>query len=145
MLRFESGVVGTFIFSDNSPSPWNFEAGTGENPTIPKVEDAGGFYTILGEQASLSVPDLTRWSYDEAPGKEEVKEKGWERILKREKLEVRTEDVPFDLQLSHFVKVVRGIEEPNCSGDDALRALGTCQAIKQAVLWGDGMPIKTLM
>ncbi|KAF7956193.1 hypothetical protein EAE96_005113 [Botrytis aclada] len=37
ILRFESGVVGTFLLSDAVPFPWNFEAGTGENPTIPQV------------------------------------------------------------------------------------------------------------
>ncbi|CAG8979703.1 hypothetical protein HYALB_00003934 [Hymenoscyphus albidus] len=142
MMRFASGVVGSFVFSDNSPSPWNFEAGTGENPLIPKVEAADGFYRVLGEKGSLSVPGLTRWSYDEVPGKEEHVEKGWGRVLKKEKLEVRVEDVPFDLQLNHFVEVVRGTEEPCCSGEDALRALKVCQAIKMATKNDDGYPIK---
>lgn len=145
LLQFENGIVGTFVFSDNVPSPWNFEAGTGENPMIPKVEEAGGFYRVLGEKGSLSVPDLTRWSYDDVPGREEGKEKGWERVLMREKLEVRREDVPFDLQLSHFVGVVRGREEPSCSGGDALRALRVCEAIKVAVGKGDGCPIRIPM
>ncbi|CAG8949564.1 hypothetical protein HYFRA_00007797 [Hymenoscyphus fraxineus] len=99
MMRFASGVVGSFVFSDNSPSPWNFEAGTGENPLIPKVEAADGFYRVLGEKGSLSVPDLTRW-------------------------------------------MVRGAEDPNCSGEDALRALKVCQAIKMAIKNDDGYPIK---
>lgn len=42
IFRFESGVVGTFVVSDAAPSPYNFEAGTGENPTIPKVEKERG-------------------------------------------------------------------------------------------------------
>jgi predicted dehydrogenase len=37
LLRFASGVVGTFVLSDNAPSPYNFESGTGENPTMPKT------------------------------------------------------------------------------------------------------------
>ena len=63
ILRFTSSVVGTFILSDSVASPWSFESGTGENPTIPQVEKedgAGGFYRIMGTKASLSVPDLTR-------------------------------------------------------------------------------------
>ena len=64
LMRFESGIVGTFILSDSVPSPWNFEAGTGENPTIPKVENGGGFYRVMGTKGSLSVPDSERWSYD---------------------------------------------------------------------------------
>ncbi|OOF97549.1 hypothetical protein ASPCADRAFT_206372, partial [Aspergillus carbonarius ITEM 5010] len=69
-LRFESGVVGTFVVCDGTPAPWSFEVGTGENPLIPRVggQDGegygGGFYRVLGTRGALSVPDLKRWSYD---------------------------------------------------------------------------------
>ena len=33
-LAFENGAVGTITFADTTPSPWGFEAGTGENPNI---------------------------------------------------------------------------------------------------------------
>ncbi|KAF8855035.1 NAD(P)-binding protein [Acephala macrosclerotiorum] len=104
LLRFESGVVGTFVLSDNVPSPWNFEMGTGENPLIPKVEKedgAGGFYRIMGTEGSLSVPDLTVWKGD------------WWEGIKREVLTVDKDAVPFDKQIEHFVGVVRGDVEPS--------------------------------
>jgi hypothetical protein len=44
---------------------------------ISKVDTdtgAGGFYRIMGTEASLSVPDLTKWSHKG--------EKGWTEILK---------------------------------------------------------------
>jgi predicted dehydrogenase len=137
MLRFKSGVVGTFILSDSVPSPWNFEAGTGENPMIPHVpkdEGAGGFYRIMGTEASLSVPDLTRWSYD---GKEN---KSWTEILRKEDLQVDKEKVPFDLQVQHFYEVVRNGAIPSCTGDEGLRAMVVCEAIKRAM--GSGLPVE---
>jgi predicted dehydrogenase len=134
IMRFESGVVGTFILSDVVPSPWNFEAGTGENPMIPKVEKeegAGGFYRIMGTEGSLSVPDLTGWSY-------EGKEGGWSEVLVKEEVEVGA-GVPFDLQIEHFVRVVKGEAEPSCSGDEGLRGLVVCEAVKRAI--GSGRPV----
>ena len=57
-LKFENGCCGTFICSDNVTSPFSFEAGTGENPTIPFNDSIAGFYRIFGSNGTLSVPDL---------------------------------------------------------------------------------------
>lgn len=57
-LRFKNGCCGTFICSDNVTSPFSFEAGTGENPTIPFNDSIAGFYRIFGSEGTLSVPDL---------------------------------------------------------------------------------------
>ncbi|OJJ68270.1 hypothetical protein ASPBRDRAFT_185190 [Aspergillus brasiliensis CBS 101740] len=133
-FRFESGVVGTFIVSDGVPAPWNFEAGTGENPIIPKVpkeQGGGGFYRIMGSQGSLSVPDLKRWSYDGVEG-----EKGWSERLRVQEFEV-DEGVPFDLQLDHFVRVLEGKEMPRCDAVEGLRALVVVDAVKRAMETGE--------
>ncbi|KPM35417.1 hypothetical protein AK830_g11165 [Neonectria ditissima] len=99
-LRFKSGAVGSFLVSDSLPSPYSFEAGTGENPLIP--ESGQDFYRVFGTDASLSVPDMTTWSY--AGG-----QKTWSAELVRDKVPV-PDGVPFELQLGHFVRVVRGLE-----------------------------------
>ena len=138
ILRFESGVVGTFLLSDSTPSPWNFEGGTGENPTIPQVEGedaAGGFYRIMGTKGSLSVPDLTRWTGE------------WNEKLGKEEVEVQKEIVPFDEQIEHFARVVSGSEKPRCTAEEALSAMVVCQAVKEAMRSGmwveiDGFEIK---
>jgi predicted dehydrogenase len=127
-LRFKSGVVGSFLITDNTPSPYNFEAGTGENPQIPKSGQS--FYRIMGSEASLSVPDMTKWSY--------AGEKSWHEQMKEERLDV-VDDVPFKLQLDHFVRVIRGVEEPSCSVEEGLRAIVVCEAIKKSM--ESGMPI----
>lgn len=127
-MRFASGVVGTFLVCDATPSPHNFEAGTGENPLIPRQGE--DFYRIFGSNASLSVPDMTRWSYDGCV------EKSWDQPLTRERFEVG-EATPFDLQLAHFVDVIRDGVAPSCSGEDGLRALVVCQAVRKALETGE--------
>ncbi|KAL2682818.1 hypothetical protein Neosp_007273 [[Neocosmospora] mangrovei] len=122
-LRFKSGAVGSFLVSDNLPSPYNFESGTGENPLIPK--HGQDFYRIFGTDATLSVPDMTTWSYTGT-------QKSWNQEMIQEKIPV-PEGIPFELQLDHFVKVIRGEETPSCTPEAGLAALVVCQAVKEAL------------
>jgi predicted dehydrogenase len=135
-LRFASGVVGTFLVCDATPSPHNFETGTGENPIIPKSTTGGDsdFYRIFGSDASLSVPDLTRWSYDASP------EKSWNHPLTVDRIPLPDDEAPFDLQLAHFVDTINGSAEPSCSGEEGLRALIVCEAVQRA-MWS-GQPVE---
>lgn len=126
VLRFESGVVGTFLLSDNTPSAHNFESGTGENPAIPR--SGSDFYRIFGTEGMLSVPDLTI-----------SRAADWSRVVEKEEVEVDREKVPFELQIQHFVRVVRGLEEPSCSGLAGLSAVVVCEAVGRSVR--DGLPI----
>ncbi|KAJ5689902.1 Oxidoreductase N-terminal [Penicillium macrosclerotiorum] len=134
-LRFASGVVGTFLVCDATPSPHNFETGTGENPMIAASREGSDFYRIFGSDASLSVPDLTRWSYDGSS------EKSWSNPLSTEKIPLPDEAAPFDLQLAHFVDVIRGNAEPSCSGEEGLRALIVCKAVETAMQTGQPVDI----
>lgn len=140
LLRFEGGVVGTFLLSDAVVSPWTFEQGTGENPMIPQVgekEGAGGFYRVLGTEGSLSVSDMTRWSYE---GLRDGEEKGWLQVLNKERLRVEKENIPFDLQVQHLVDVVLHGAVISCSGKDGLSAMVVCDAVKKAM--ATGKPIR---
>lgn len=87
------------------------------------------FYRIFGTEASLSVPDMKRWSYH-------GREKSWSERLQGSFLEVEDAKVPFELQVEQFIKVVRGVEEPTCSGEDAVRALIVVDAVKRAMKEG---------
>jgi predicted dehydrogenase len=144
ILRFGSGVVGTFLVCDATPSPYNFEMGTGENPLIPRPAggSAGGggdFYRIFGAEACLSVPDMTRWSYDGRG------EKSWNEELVGERFGVETDRKPFDLQLEHFVDVICGKEVPRCSGEDGLRALMVCEGVRRALETGEAVDLPFIM
>ncbi|GKT45494.1 1,5-anhydro-D-fructose reductase [Colletotrichum spaethianum] len=123
-LRFKSGVVGTFLISDNVPSPYSFEAGTGENPLIPKTGQ--NFYQVFGTEGTLSVPDMSIWSY------KGTSKKSWHSELGREKAPV-DDAIPFELQLAHFCRVIAGEESPSCSTQAGLAALIVCQAIREAL------------
>ena len=125
VLRFASGAVGTFLLSDATPSGHNFESGTGENPMIPK--SGNDFYRVFGTSGTLSVPDLkVTWAKD------------WTEELKSESLEVE-HAVPFELQIEHFVKFVRGEERPSCSGGAAVSAVVVCEAVSKSIR--DGIPV----
>jgi predicted dehydrogenase len=124
LLRFESGLVGTFVIVDSSPSAHSFESGTGENPTIPKT--GKDFLRIFGTEATLSVGDMLITRH--LPGEE----KSWTNAVHQERLPVGDE-IPFDEQIKNLVKVVCGEEQPRCSGEDGLSALLVCEGIRRAL------------
>jgi len=45
---------------DTAPSPWGFEAATGENPNIGTTNQ--DMMWITGTQGGISFPSLTQWS-----------------------------------------------------------------------------------
>jgi predicted dehydrogenase len=124
-MRFASGVVGTFILSDNVASPHGFEGGTGENPMMPKT--GSDVYRIFGTEGTLSVPNMMLSTYEDGKA-------SWEQSMDTRRVEVKDMQVaPFDSQLEHFVKVCRGEAKPSCSGEEGLRALVVCEAIRKAL------------
>ncbi|GAA6052323.1 Oxidoreductase [Rhodotorula toruloides] len=128
-LRFASGVVGTFLFSDASASPYFFEAATGENPLMPQA----AIYTILGTQSSLAFPSLEVWHYPSPSG-------SWTDPLLRSDPLPLDPTPPFTHQLRHFVDVVEGRAEPRCSGRDALQTIATLEAIARSI--ETGLPVE---
>lgn len=122
-LRFANGAVGTFLVCDNTPSPHFFESGTGENPIIPQAGE--DFYRVFGTKGVLEVPSMKIWQSEDwqNPGSQHDLNDG-----------VRTKDVPFVEQLKHFVNVVKGAEDPKCSGREGLRAVAVCEALKTSML-----------
>lgn len=137
ILHFDNGVVGTFLLSDAVVSPHAFEMGTRENPVIPRA--GKDVYRIFGTEGTLSVPDLRRSFYDVADGRE----KSWNSELSEvtETLEAWLSEeerakVPFELQVAHFVRVIRGNEKPVCSGEDGLAAVRVAEAVRVALRTG---------
>lgn len=130
-FRFATGAVGSFLLSDNVCSPHNFESGTGENPLIPLI--GKDFYRLFGTQGMLSVPDLTLWSYGAKPS-------SWLEVMEKNAVEVDEKIIPFKAQLAHFVKAVRGEEEPQCTGEMGLAALEVCAAVKKSLK--TGLPVE---
>lgn len=141
MARYADGTVATFLVSDNTPSPFGWESAAGDFAEYAAATVPVDSYRILGTRGTLSVPDSVLWSYDEAvaAGKPE-NTIGWNLELTREPLSVGDE-IPFQQQTEHLARVVRGLEEPRCSGADGLAAVQVCEAILKALAAGDGVPV----
>uniref|UniRef100_A0A0K3CHY2 BY PROTMAP: gi/472581415/gb/EMS19154.1/ quinate utilization oxidoreductase QutH [Rhodosporidium toruloides NP11] n=1 Tax=Rhodotorula toruloides TaxID=5286 RepID=A0A0K3CHY2_RHOTO len=114
-LRFASGVVGTFLFSE-----------CGET-----------VYTILGTQSSLAFPSLEVWHYPSPSG-------SWTDPLLRSDPLPLDPTPPFTHQLRHFVDVVEGRAEPRCSGRDALQTIATLEAIARSIETGLPVEVQQL-
>jgi len=77
---------------------------------------------------SLTLPRLEVWNYRQEPG--------WQQPLSQERTAVH-ESNPYAEQLRHFHAVIHGLEEPVCSGRDALRSLQAILAVQQAADSGE--------
>lgn len=132
MLQFGNGIVGTMVICDNVPSPYSWEAGTGENVGIAKAEVPVDSWRFFGSQGTFSVPDGCLWTYDEQEAARKGVEPGWGTALTRKQVNADDES-PYKIQIEHLVRVVREGERPICSGKDGLAAVRACQAIIDAL------------
>lgn len=130
VLKFKSGTIGTFVVSDNIPSPFNFENATGENPLIPHCP-IDGLYRIFGNKGTLSLPDMKIYSTEH-----------WHKPMVVEELN-RPVGVPFDDQLNHFVDVLNG-DLIKCTIDDGISAVLVTQAIMESLDTGERVIVKDL-
>lgn len=121
VLRFDSGVIVTIGFADTTPTPWGFEAGTGESPAIPKTAQDSLHIACTG--GGIEFPSLRVWSGAE----------NW-----NEKPDVAEtsvdEGTPLMLQLEHFADVIAGKAHPRVTAQDGLRALDVTLRIERATL-----------
>lgn len=127
LLHFESGALGTITGSDASPSPWSWDANSGENPDFPVSRENS--YRFLGSDGSLEFPDLHLWKY-RVDG-----EAGWTRPISREGRVVMPADA-YRRQLRHFCHVIDGQEKPLVSAQDARRSLQVTTAILRSAATG---------
>lgn len=109
-MQFENGATGTISFADTAPSPWGFEAGTGENPNIGTTGE--DMMWITGTKGAVSFPSMALWSgidWSVAPL----------RVPQTVSLNSAS---PLEAQLSHFVDVIDGAQ-PLIDVADATRTL----------------------
>lgn len=141
MVQFANGVVGTIVLSDNVPSPYNWESGTGDNEGIPKAVTPVDNYRLFGSRGTISVPDGLVWAYNAEEVTKSGKELGWGVPLTREVLKAG-HGITYEGQIAHLVKLVRGAEDPICSGADGLAAVQVCQAVVDALEQPNKGPIE---
>ena len=129
ILRFQSGVLGTFLLSDVTPSPWNWEHATGENVNFPHTGQNS--YCFMGSDACLEFPNLRIWN--------SVGKPDWNYQMKMEEKLVPLEDA-YIAQCRHFCGVVRGWEKPRITAEDASKTLAVTLAVfdsakQQQTIW----------
>lgn len=110
LLAFDSGVTAAISFADTAPSPWGFEAGTGENPNIATTNQ--DMMWITGTRGGISFPSMTKWG-----GAAD-----WSKAPMPDTLPSQI-TVPLDEQLNHFIDVMERKTEPLISVFDATKTL----------------------
>ena len=135
VLRFANGALGTFIVSDATASPWNWEATSRESAITPS--ELENCFIVAGTRGSLSIPQLQHWSYDKPDG-------AWADPLTRRTLPVRHAD-PYVRQLRHFARVIRGEEKPVIDAAEGARTLAATLAIAESAKIGRPVRVSGLM
>ncbi len=135
VLRFAGGALGTVTLSDCAPSPWGWEAGSGENPGIAGTGQ--NCYRFLGTRGSLDFPNLVLWRPDGASA--------WDWSLPLQPREPpRRTNVPLAAQLQHFRRVIRGEEPARVSGREGLATLAATLAVSESARLGRPVRPRTL-
>ena len=131
VLEFDSGVVGSMVATDSSPSPWGWDQATPELPSIPYT-DAGTTYCLLGTEGSLAVPDLRLFTHRDG--------EAWHHPLVQTTLTTPDENAYVN-QLSHFADVMSGAARPVVGIDDALATQAGLEAVWASAT--DGRRVET--
>lgn len=117
-LAFENGATGTISFADTAPTPWGFEAGTGENPNIGTTGQ--DMVWIMGTKGAISFPSMTLWAGT-----------NWQDAAQVQPLVPAKNAVPpLTAQLDHFIDVMDGAP-PLINVADAIRTLAIAQNIEE--------------
>ncbi|APW36035.1 oxidoreductase [Rhodoferax koreense] len=130
ILRFKSGALATMTVSDSTTAPWNWDLAAGESAHYPRQDVNTHF--ISGTHGSVTLPRLEVWEYRS--------DRGWHQPLTQERIALHDTN-PYAEQLRHFDAVIRGQEEPVCSGVDAMRSLQAVLAIHETAASGEAVQI----
>jgi len=126
ILRFASGVLGTFLMSDQADSPWAWEFATGENPSFPR--NGENCVRFVGTKGALEFPNLRLWTSSDGAG-------SWQSRK-------TFQDFPMELgdayvrQIEHLVDVIASKAEPKINATDATQSLRATLAVLDAARTG---------
>lgn len=122
IITFASGVLGTFLLSDQTASPWSWERATGENAAFPAT--AQNAVKFMGTKGSLEFPNLTLWHHDGTPA-------DWLHPMQSMHIATELEDA-YIKQVDHFADVILGRAEPRASAVDATETLKATLAVLES-------------
>jgi predicted dehydrogenase len=125
LFTFANGGIGTVSVSDSIVAPWSWEYTSREYPVYPFTGQSA--YQIGGSHGSLSVPDLSLWTHDQA--------RDWWSPISASIATCDHSD-PLINQINHFASVIRSETDPQVSGREGLRTLAVIDAIQIAAKTG---------
>jgi predicted dehydrogenase len=114
------------MLSDTAASPRSWEQTSQENTSYDSFSDED-CYHIAGTRGSLSVPTMRLKVYEGT--------RSWWEPLTSSTVDVERSD-PLANQITHFAAVIRGAEQPVCSGRDGLNTLRVVDAVIAAARTG---------
>jgi predicted dehydrogenase len=123
VFEFDNGCLGTLACTDAGLSPWTIEQGSGENPAFGYTGQSA--YRLIGTEGSLELPVLRAWS-PRVTG-----EAAWDKPIVGDPLLPKVQD-PYQVQLSHFQRLVRLDEPPVVSVLDGARTLAATLAVAES-------------
>ncbi|ASR39430.1 oxidoreductase [Prauserella marina] len=125
-LRFDSGVLGTFLLSDTAASSRSWEQTSREDAGYPSYagEDC---YLLAGTHGSLAIPTMRLQVFR---GK-----RSWREPFRTTVVPAPEHD-PLARQLDHFCAVVGGEARPLVDGREGLRTLRAARAVVEAARTG---------
>jgi len=121
-LRFQNGVLGSFLLSDAVASPYTWEMSSGQALYFP--HQPGDCYFIGGRAGSLAVPSMTLWRHETAA-------QHWQDpfVAVPQPLDGSR---PYHNQLDHFLDVIDGTAMPVVSAWDGMVTLAATLAVNIA-------------
>ncbi len=134
LIRFSSGALGTMLVSDDVVAPWCWEMTSQEDPRFAWQPENS--YVICGTEGSLAVPTLETWTNSPNGGRDAT-------FIRRKLHHVAAESM--ELQMRHFLRVVRREEEPLVSIDSALATLAATLAVSRSARSGSAERLADLL
>ena len=135
IMKFANNAIGSFVLSDRTPTPWNWEMALGENAKFPKSEQNA--IRFMGTKGSLEFPNLVLWSHSNADG-------NWQDKIFREEIETPFVDA-YVAQCQHLCAVVRGTQRPIIGAENGTKSLEVTLAVIRAANEGTRVIIDRLL
>jgi predicted dehydrogenase len=125
IFEFSNGALGTFVLSDAAASSKSWEMTSGENPAYPHFPEESSYH-FAGTNGSLDFPSMRVKYYAEGS------EPSWWNKFQNDTLTFARRD-PLELQLDHFVQVLRGEVRPKVPVMDGYRNMLVVDAIMGSI------------
>lgn len=129
IIKFKNGALGSYIFSDGTPSMHFYEACAQEDPFFHPVEE--DCYFFFGDKAQLSFPTMKITGYNEKSGGSD-----WTRPFSVENIPAPRFN-PIDGETKHFCDMIKDSDvKSRCTASDATITLKVIEAIRLSTKTG---------